>query len=196
MEIPLVPSSMLDLPATGTPTLDFEAVTQRKPAKVTAEPPGAPAAEEPKDFLDLETTRLPGPPAPPVLPASKSPTLELPLKPPKDNPMIFAPTRDLGIRGQGAQKAPADEEPTVQAEIKRLQRADTALQYGWLVFTVLYLLLKAANRKYWPAWPRPTAAGAPHLPRAIPRSGDRDRAADMGWIFVSVLVYAVSCCTG
>ncbi|AYF26164.1 hypothetical protein CSH63_01535 [Micromonospora tulbaghiae] len=76
------------------------------------------------------------------------------------------------------------------------QRADTALQYGWLVFTVLYLLLKAANRKYWPAWPRPTAAGAPHLPRAVPRSGDRDHAADMGWIFVSVLVYAVSCCTG
>ncbi|MFG1674745.1 hypothetical protein [Micromonospora sp. NPDC049282] len=68
------------------------------------------------------------------------------------------------------------------------QRADTALQYWWLAFTLLYLLLKAANRPYWPAWP-PAA------------SLDRDRpagnhAADLGWIAVSVLVYVVSCCGG
>ncbi|WP_405090634.1 hypothetical protein OG767_24140 [Micromonospora sp. NBC_01392] len=68
------------------------------------------------------------------------------------------------------------------------QRADTALQYWWLVFTVLYLLFKAANRPYWPAWP---TAASPYPGR---RAGNH--AADLGWIAVSVLVYLVSCCGG
>ncbi|WP_405433494.1 hypothetical protein [Micromonospora sp. NBC_00617] len=71
------------------------------------------------------------------------------------------------------------------------QRADTALQYGWLVCTVLYLLLKAANRTYWPAWPpsayargapaypgpRGSTGGAPPGSPAVPPVG---RAADRG----------------
>ncbi|MGK5740126.1 hypothetical protein [Micromonospora sp. URMC 103] len=95
------------------------------------------------------------------------------------------------------------------------QRADTALQYGWLVITVLYLLLKAANRTYWPAWPRPASAtptpvhpgqwrptgGAPPLPPSVPLPNPRptvagNHTADMGWIVVSVLTYVVSCCGG
>ncbi|MFC3505313.1 hypothetical protein ACFOOK_30725 [Micromonospora krabiensis] len=65
------------------------------------------------------------------------------------------------------------------------QRSDTALQYGWLVVTLLYLLLKAANRTYWPAWPRPAyAAPAP----------TGNYAAEVGWIAVSVLAVVVLCC--
>ncbi|MEV4825167.1 hypothetical protein [Micromonospora sp. NPDC049274] len=95
------------------------------------------------------------------------------------------------------------------------QRADTALQYGWLVCTVLYLLLKAANREYWPAWPPSAYApgtpafpgpsrstgGAPQVPPAVsPGTGQQaaagNQSADVVWIVVSVLVYVVACCGG
>ncbi|WP_089157322.1 hypothetical protein [Micromonospora sp. NBS 11-29] len=72
------------------------------------------------------------------------------------------------------------------------QRADTALQYWWLVTTVLYLLLKAANRPYWAAWPRPAPA-PPEIPPAQATRPDRT-AADLGWIAASVLVTVLSCC--
>jgi hypothetical protein len=108
------------VPAIGTPTLDFEAPTQEKPGlKLPLEPPPA-VGEATRDLMmEANTIRLPASspqvPAPPVIPDAR----DLPLKPPKPDPMISAPTRDLGIRQP---RTKTDDEPTGRSQIKDLQR--------------------------------------------------------------------------
>lgn len=93
------------------------------------------------------------------------------------------------------------------------RRAEVALQHGWLVFTASYLLLKAGTRWYWPlagtavpavptAPPYPPAdpvyvvATLPDRPPSQPVGSRGPGTSDVVWIAVSLLVWALTCCTG